>query len=101
MVRDERGRFVARPDLAIPAHKIAIEAESYRYHMGRNPFLNDIEKHNLLTGLGWRILKVTWEDLVHRPQWVVDQLRTLLEAAWLPFSAHIVPPSMPVVARKT
>lgn len=81
VVRDVNGRFVARPDFAITEHLIAIEAHSYRYHMGRKPFLNDIRKHNALTGLGWRILIVTWDDLVRRPHWVVAQLRARLEAA--------------------
>ena len=56
-----------RFDFAIPAYKIAIEVEGGVWTGGRHTrpqgFLGDIEKYNQATLLGWRLFRVTPEDL--------------------------------------
>ena len=56
-----------RFDFAIPAYKIAIEVEGGVWTGGRHTrphgFLGDIEKYNAGTLLGWRIFRVTPDDL--------------------------------------
>lgn len=72
-----------RFDYAIPAHKIAIEVEGGAFksrtfvnkkgkeittiggrHNSGTGFINDMEKYNAGTTLGWRILRVTPENLL-------------------------------------
>lgn len=56
-----------RFDYAIPEYKIALEVEGGVWTGGRHTrpqgFLGDIEKYNSGTLLGWRIFRVTPEDL--------------------------------------
>lgn len=71
------GRVLARLDFAYPDRLVAIEADGYRYHSGRIVWQRDLERRNLLAGLGWRMVHVTWEDLALRPGEVVEILRRL------------------------
>lgn len=56
-----------RFDYAIIEHKIAIEVEGGVWTQGRHTrpqgFLNDIEKYNTATIMGWRVLRTTPEEL--------------------------------------
>ena len=78
-VRDQ-GRLLARVDYAWPDHMVALEADGYRYHSGRAAWQRDLTRRNALTGRGWRILHVTWEDLTRRPKAVTAAIRTALDA---------------------
>ena len=78
-VRDQ-GRLLARVDFAWPDHMVALEADGYRYHSGRAAWQRDLTRRNALTGRGWRILHVTWEDLTRRPKAVTAAIRTALDA---------------------
>lgn len=62
-IRDERGHLVAVVDFAFPDAKLAIEAEGYQWHTGRQRFDRDLARRNALTAIGWRIVHVTWRDL--------------------------------------
>jgi very-short-patch-repair endonuclease len=72
-IRD-RGKLIARVDLAYPELRLAIEADGYRYHSGRAAWQRDLVRRNALTNQGWRLLHVTWEDLRSRPAEVVDEI---------------------------
>jgi hypothetical protein len=56
-----------RFDYAIPEHKIALEVEGGVWTRGRHTrpqgFLGDVEKYNAATLLGWRVFRVTPDDL--------------------------------------
>lgn len=56
-----------RFDYAIPSHKIALEVEGGVWTNGRHTrpqgFLGDVEKYNAATLLGWRIFRVTPDEL--------------------------------------
>lgn len=56
-----------RFDYALPAVKIALEVEGGVWTRGRHTrpqgFLNDIEKYNTATLLGWRVFRTTPSDL--------------------------------------
>lgn len=57
-----------RFDYAIPEHKITIEVEGGVWTKGRHTrpqgFIGDMEKYNTGTLLGWRIFRVTPNDLL-------------------------------------
>lgn len=71
-------RFV---DVALPRQRIAIEVDGRRQHDDASDrFDDDRARSNELVALGWRVLRVTWNELVHHPDRIVAQLRTLLAA---------------------
>jgi very-short-patch-repair endonuclease len=51
-------------DYAYPEDLLALEADSYRHHSSRSDWSRDHKRNRLLTAMGWRILPVTWDDLV-------------------------------------
>jgi very-short-patch-repair endonuclease len=79
-IRD-KGRVLARLDLAYPEKKIAIEADSYRYHSGKSAWERDLRRRNLLTSRGWNVLHITWDDLARRRSEIVQNVSRLLGEA--------------------
>lgn len=65
-------------DFAFPERRFGIEADSYRWHSGRIRWERDRARLNRLTLQGWRILHVTWADLVRRPHVVIDTITKAL-----------------------
>ncbi|MDQ3783377.1 MAG: DUF559 domain-containing protein [Actinomycetota bacterium] len=76
-------RFVARVDFAYPRHKVAIEADGYRYHSGRQVWARDLARRNALQSLGWVVLHFTHHQVVSRREEVVDLIATALSRATL------------------
>jgi very-short-patch-repair endonuclease len=74
----DRGRVVARLDFAYPQAKVGIEADGYRYHAGKQRWQLDLHKRNALSALGWRLIVVTWEDLIQRPSQTMERIRQTL-----------------------
>jgi very-short-patch-repair endonuclease len=75
----EQGELLARVDLAYPDVHLAIEADGYRYHSGRAAWQRDLERRNRLTSRGWRIIHVTWADIISGAQDVVTEIRRALD----------------------
>jgi hypothetical protein len=78
-VRDDSGRVVAVLDAAWQDRKIGSEAQSERWHGGPRGAQRDLDRHNLLTSLGWRMLYATWRD-VRSPASFVARLTDLYRA---------------------
>ena len=83
-IYDQTGRFVARPDLAYPDLRLAIEADGREPHERRTQFQRDRRRFNDLADLGWRIFFVTWQDLTDTPDEVVARLAAILRGAGTP-----------------
>lgn len=64
-------------DFAWPDVMLALEANSYRHHGGRLAWSRDNTRNNQVISLGWRVLPVTYQDLVTTP----DDLISLLVRA--------------------
>lgn len=77
-IRD-RGRLLARVDLAYPDVQLAIEADGYRYHSGRVAWQRDLERRNRLTSRGWRVIHVTWADITSGGKEIVTDIRRALD----------------------
>lgn len=73
------GRLIAVVDLAFPRARVAIEAEGYRWHAGSLRWAHDLARRNAITALGWRVIHVTWSDLVDRPDETVGAVIRALE----------------------
>lgn len=72
------GRFVGRPDFAYPEQRVAIEAESYQWHWGRQAFERDLVRRNQFTTYGWILLHFTWARMRRHPDQVVAETRHTL-----------------------
>ena len=80
-VRDERGKFVARCDFAIPMLRIAIEYDGVRYHRDDHErFVSDRRRQNALVTRGWTVIRFTKGDLV-RPEWVIQSVIDAIKTA--------------------
>ncbi len=91
VVRD-RGRFLARVDLAWPRHRLAIEADSIKYHFDHDTFQRDRTKRNELQLAGWNVLAFTWRDYTERPEWLVEVVRKALGLELTPRKGRISDP---------
>lgn len=72
---------MARLDFAYPESLLAVEADSYRHHSSLTSWSSDRVRNNELLALGWRVLPVTYQDLVTSPDVVADQVRRCLKTA--------------------
>jgi hypothetical protein len=76
---DRKWRF----DYAWPARRIALEVEGGVYTQGRHTrgsgFVKDMEKYNRATVLGWRVLRVTPQQLL--TEQTAAMVRAMIEAA--------------------
>jgi very-short-patch-repair endonuclease len=66
----------ARIDVAFPDLRIAIEVDGFAYHSDRERFQRDRSRQNLLVGLGWTVLRFTWDDVTLRPDEVLAVIAT-------------------------
>jgi very-short-patch-repair endonuclease len=64
----------ARPDLVDRDRRLVIECESYEWHGDRAGFRKDVRRYTLLAADGWVVLRFTWEDVMFRPEWVLEVL---------------------------
>jgi hypothetical protein len=78
-VRDGR-RIVARLDLAYPDRRVAVPLDGWRFHATRSVWQRDLTSRARLAAMGWRVVPLTWSDVVHRSDEVVALLRRALAA---------------------
>lgn len=77
-INDHAGSLASRPDFAYPEKPLAVELDSEAYHLDRVTFRRDRQKQNKLELLGWRVLRYTWWDLIHRPEQVAMEVKAAL-----------------------
>jgi very-short-patch-repair endonuclease len=68
-------------DFAYPECSLAIECDSYAWHMDRQAFERDRERDAEAQLLGWNVLRVTWAQLRHRSDDVAALIRRYLSRA--------------------
>jgi len=78
---------VAYIDFAFAAIKLGIEVDGYESHARRNRWQHDMHRENDLKALGWTILHFSWEDVQHRPDMVVAQIKRALQGEFPLFSS--------------
>jgi very-short-patch-repair endonuclease len=70
---------IGRVDFAYTQIKLAIEADAYGTHEAKEEdWVRNLKKHNALTLIGWRIIKVRSEDIRDRPQETIERIRQAL-----------------------
>jgi hypothetical protein len=97
VVRDERGRFVARLDLAVPVVRLGIEAHSRKHHFGPRREALDEQRDNRLALLGWDLRYLGFADTTQTP----GQVRTMIEAVVARRALDLGIELAPLVARRT
>ncbi len=72
------GKFLARVDFAYPEQLVAVELDGYAYHSDQVAFARDRERQNRVLMAGFKLLRYTARDLIHRPEQVAFELREAL-----------------------
>jgi len=67
-------------DLAYPQLKLAIELDSYSWHLNRAAMERDRERDNALHLLGWVVLRFTWAMLRYDRMYVRKTIRDMHES---------------------
>jgi len=74
-LKDEQGRFLARPDLYYPEHRLALEYDGATH---RDSLAEDNRRQNRLLNAGYRLLRFTAADIYHEPQSLLAQVQAAL-----------------------
>jgi very-short-patch-repair endonuclease len=72
---------VARVDFAWPELRIALECDGFEFHSDRATFRRDRRRWTALTRAGWRVIVVTWADVVGDPNYVAGSVAVMLAGA--------------------
>lgn len=83
-VTDSWGQFVARLDMGWPQWRVAVEYDGAWHWEMRGQRSYDIMRHEQLTGLGWRVVRVTARQLHREPRMVIARTVQHLRAAGAP-----------------
>ena len=76
-IHDSRGRFLGRPDLYYPNHRLGLE---YDGGIHRTSLAEDNRRQNRLLAAGIRPLRFTAGDVLHNPHPITTQVRTILSS---------------------
>jgi very-short-patch-repair endonuclease len=81
-IHDPTGRFLAQVDFAYPELRLAIEVDGWETHGTPRAMGKDFVRQNGLVPYGWRVLRFTWEQVVHQPRYVAATIgQTLIALA--------------------
>jgi hypothetical protein len=72
--------WIGRVDCVWRDAKLIVELDSERYHGSKSAREADRKRDNRLMATGWRVLRITWDDLKLRPRETVAQIRAALRA---------------------
>jgi hypothetical protein len=79
-IYDTAGEWVARVDFAWPDLRVVLECDGFEFHSSRASFESDRRRWNALTRAGWRVIAVTWHDVVNDPTYLVELMSDVLAA---------------------
>jgi very-short-patch-repair endonuclease len=71
-LHDPAGRFLGRPDLYYPSHKLGLEYDGGTH---RDSLVEDNRRQNRLLNGGIRLLRFTAADIFQTPESVIAQIR--------------------------
>ena len=85
---DPGGEFVARPDFLYREFRLAIEGHSMEWHTGIEVEASDARRHQRLLLAGYRVIYVTYRDVVDYPTATLMRIEgALREEGWRPGDA--------------
>jgi hypothetical protein len=62
-------------DFYFPAHHLVVETDGWETHGTKAAFKSDRRKDAALTSVGYRVMRFTYDDVVHEPDTTVERLR--------------------------
>ncbi|WP_071287483.1 type IV toxin-antitoxin system AbiEi family antitoxin domain-containing protein [Mycolicibacterium llatzerense] len=65
-------------DVVFPAARLAIEVDGWAFHSSADDFENDRKRQNIISLLGYQVLRFTWLDLTEYPDRVLTEIRNAL-----------------------
>lgn len=68
--------WLGRPDLVDARLGLALEADSFEWHGGREALHRDAHRYNAFVAAGWAVLRFSWEEVMFHP----GRVRAVLEA---------------------
>ena len=71
--------FVGRVDFCWPLLRLIVECDGRRWHDPDDARTGDRRRDNAFECLSWRVLRFSWAEVVHQPEYVLTQVRTCLE----------------------
>ncbi len=74
------GRPVARVDFAWPDERLIVEVDGHEYHATRDQRAADSQRQNILTEMGFRVVRFTSDQIVESRPEVLRTLRTALRS---------------------
>lgn len=83
ILRDTR-ELIGIVDLFDREHRLILEADSYQFHGGRAAFAKDCERYNTFVLAGFRVLRLSWEAVMHHADEVLEALRLIVAGTRLP-----------------
>lgn len=73
---DAEARFIGRVDFLFREQRLVVECDGRRWHDPDDARARDRSRDNELERAAWRLLRITWADVVHRPH---DVIRLVLD----------------------
>lgn len=77
---DVGGGVLLHPDLAYSRWKVALEYEGDIHRTDAVLWRRDIERRELCEAAGWRVIRVTADNVFHEPESFLDRVRRVLAA---------------------
>jgi len=77
----DEAHHVAEVDLAWPELKLCVQFDGWKIHRTRAAFVRDRKQDRALVRLGWTVVRYPWDDVVHEPDTVVEDLVRILSRA--------------------
>lgn len=65
------------PDLVDVSRAFVLEADSWRFHASQQGHARDCRRYNALVLAGWLVLRFTWDQVMHSPDYVREVLAGL------------------------
>lgn len=79
-IRDRHGCRLLRADFCWPQLRLVVETDGRRFHDGPVGG-RDRRIGNELEREGWRLLRFTWAEVVHDPEYVIRTVAACLQLA--------------------
>ena len=77
---DDRRRFLGEVDLLYRAQKVVIEYEGDYHRTDKAKWRSDVVRYERMQDAGYRVIRVTADDLEDRPAETVARVRAALAA---------------------
>ena len=83
--------FLGRPDLVDVERRLIVEADSFEWHGSRAALRRDARRYNGFVLQGWVVLRFSWDDVMHHPDYVREALAIVADQGTERFRLFIVP----------